>query len=357
MTDFLSVRATVKARGFDVDLAIGAGQRVAVVGPNGAGKSTLVQLVAGSLRPSTGVVTFNGEVLSGPQRHQPAHRRRFSYVEQASWLFPHLDVLENVAFGPRARGVARSAARRRAHLELSAVGCEELATRRPSALSGGQAQRVALARALAIDPEVVLLDEPFAALDAKVTPSLRALVRQRLRDRTTVMVTHDLLDVVTLADRLIVLEEGRVVADGSVEDVCGAPRTSFLAELVGVNLLHGTALEPDLLGGGELRLQGASSVLAPGEPARATFAPNAVSIHLELPSGSPRNALKSQVTDVEGRGATVMVGLVAAGQPFRAELTPAAVAELAVTPGSTVYAVVKATQVALHPGAADVRPG
>lgn len=235
MADRLRLDATVSARHFEVDLGIGEGETVAIVGPNGAGKSTLLQLVAGTLRPDSGEISLHGELLSGPGLHIPPHRRRFAYVEQRSLLFPHLDVLDNVAFGPRSRGVSKAAARQRAMDELSILGVAELAKRRSAQLSGGQAQRVAIARALAIDPQILLLDEPFAALDVSVTPQLRRLLRDRLSERTALLVTHDLLDVMTLADRLIVIEGGRVAADGPVDAICAAPPTQFLADFVGVN--------------------------------------------------------------------------------------------------------------------------
>lgn len=350
MSELLRVTAAVAQRRFDVDLSIAEGERIAIVGPNGAGKSTLLQLISGALRPTTGRVLLRGEELSGSARHVPPHRRRFAYVEQRAWLFPHLSVLDNVAFGPRARGVAKSTARDRAAKELEAVGCLDLASRRPVALSGGQAQRVSLARALAIDPEVVLLDEPFAALDVRVSADLRTLLRSRLAGRTTLLVTHELLDVVTLADRLVVVEEGGVAADGPVDDVCASPNTHFLADFVGVNLVHGDAVDEAAISIGGQRFSGAEPTLEPGRLARASFAPNAVALHKTLPGGSPRNALSSVVEGVEPRGATVLVRLRAAGQPLTAELTPGAVADLGLAPGQDVYAVVKATQVSLHPG-------
>lgn len=369
MPDLLHVDAEVAERHARLRVSVGGGECVAVVGPNGAGKSTLLQLIAGSLRPSAGTVTLRGEVLSGDGVHVPVHRRRFSYVEQAAWLFPHLNVLDNVAFGPRSRGVSKAGARERARRELEAAGVAELGPRRPNTLSGGQAGRVAIARALAIDPEIVLLDEPFAALDARVTPQLRALLRSRLAGRSAVIVTHDLLDVVTLAQRIVVIEDGHVVADGPVDEVCSAPPTGFLAEFVGVNLLHGRAVEGDVLAVAGQRLRGmvdagrglsladgeAAGVdgqplpaLVPGQEARATFAPSAVALHHELPGGSPRNALAVTVTAIEPRGARVAVALSIGHQRLRAELTPQAVAELNLVPGQRLYAVVKAVQVSLH---------
>lgn len=348
MPDFLAIDARVDVRDVELRLCVAEGETVAVVGPNGAGKSTLLHLIAGSLRPSSGTITLRGAELSGPTRHLPPHRRRFSFVEQRSLLFPHLSVQDNVAFGPRSRGVGKATARRRALVELEATACRELADRRPHQLSGGQAQRVSLSRALAIDPEMLLLDEPFAALDVSVTPDLRRLLRERLAAQTALLVTHDFLDVVTLADRLVVIEGGRVVADGAVAQICGAPPTRFLADFVGVNLLTGTAASQTALSFGGQLLTGAEGTLAPGRPARATVAPNAVGVFLAPPEGSPRNVLRATVEAIESRGSVVGVSLDVSGQRLRADLTPGAVAELSLVPGVPVFAVVKATQVQLH---------
>ncbi|SDL21281.1 ABC transporter ATP-binding protein [Tessaracoccus oleiagri] len=350
MAEALTVSATIAGRGFDVDLTIAEGERVAVVGPNGAGKSTLLQLVAGSLRPTSGSVALGGREVASPTTYLPPHRRRVAYVEQRPLLFPHLDVLENVMFGPLARGVKRQAARARAVAELEATGCGDLVHRRPAQLSGGQAQRVSLARGLAFDPDVVLLDEPFAALDASVTPELRRLLRHRLHGLTTILVTHELLDVVTLADRIVALEDGGVVADGPVERVSASPSTQFLADLVGVNLLGGTVVAGNRLDLGVVELTGLyNDDLVPGHHGRATVAPDAISLHRSRPEGSPRNALRGSVVAIEPRGPVVGV-TVDVGQRLRASLTPAAVAELELSPGEEVVAVVKATQVRLHPG-------
>ena len=350
MTDLVRVTAEVAPRGVHVDLAIGDGERVAIVGPNGSGKSTLLQLVAGSLRPTAGEVRIGGALVSSPRAHVPPHRRAVAYVEQKPLLFPHLSVLENVMFGPLARGVGRSTSRRRALAELAATGCEELADRRPGELSGGQAQRVSLARSLAIDPALVLLDEPFAALDVSVTPELRRLLRSRLAGMTTVLVSHELLDVVTLADRLVLVEGGRIVADGGVDAMCEAPASRFLADFVGLNLLHGTAVGPGQVDlGGQVLVGLPHGDLVGGEHVRATVAPDGVSLYRRPPEGSPRNALPATVTMIEPRGPVVGVTLELGGQRLRADLTPGAVSDLGLTVGQPVVAVMKATRVRLHP--------
>lgn len=343
--------AAVATRGFSATITLAPGERVAVVGPNGAGKSTLLGLIAGSLRPTTGILRLGGVPMAGEGRFVPPHCRRVAHVEQRPLLFPHLDVLGNVMFGPLARGVGRRQARRRALEELDATGCRELASRRVHQLSGGQAQRVALARGLAIDPDVVLLDEPFAALDVGVTPALRRLLRDRLEGLTTLLVTHELLDVVSLADRLIVVEDGCVVRDGPVEQLISAPSTRFLADFVGIGLLTGTALDAQHLDLGGAILTGMpddTRAPARGRPARATIAPDTIAIHRHDPHGSPRNALPARVESIEPRGAVVGVVVEVAGQRLRADLTPSAVAELALLPGEEIVVSVKATQVLLH---------
>ncbi|MDO5068312.1 MAG: ATP-binding cassette domain-containing protein [Propionibacteriaceae bacterium] len=354
MTELLRLAATVESRDVHVELSLAVGQRIAVVGPNGAGKSTLLDLIAGALRPSAGAVWLCGEEVSGPRRHLPPWRRRISYVEQRSLLFPHLDVLDNVAFGPRARGVGAAEARRRALAELDAVNCADLADRGVDQLSGGQAQRVALARALAVDPDILLLDEPFKALDATVTPELRRLLRQRLAGQTTVLVTHDLVDVVALTDQVVELSGGRVVANGPVEELVQAPATPFLADFAGLNLLHGSS------DGNRVQLGEGSAVAGVGEvprgPARAVFAPTAVSLFLHPPQGSPRNQLAAVVVAVEDRHFGQRVSLEVAGQHIAADVTAAAAAELGVRSGMRLVAVVKATEVSLHPGGGPSRP-
>lgn len=310
----------------------------ALVGPNGAGKSTLLSLVAGSLRPSSGRVSIHGEEMAGPGVFVPAHRRGCAYLEQRALLFPHLNVLANAAFG---------ASLERAHRELAAVGCSELATRRPRELSGGQAQRVAIARALAIDPRVVLLDEPLAALDVAVVPEIRQLLRERLSGRTALLVTHSLLDVITLAERVCVLGGGRIIEHGPVAEVCARPTSTFLADLVGTNLLSGVSTG-DGIDMGDAGLVGMSDGLRAGAACLATVPPNAIGLYRDIPSGSPRNAVPVVVTGIEPRGGLVRVGLRLGGQPMSADVTAAAVADLNIMVGDHLVASIKATQVNIY---------
>lgn len=330
-------RVMVDAR--QVDLSAKVTGITAVVGPNGAGKSTMLSLAAGGIRPDRGRISFDGATLAASGAFVPSHRRRFAYLEQRSLLFPHLSVLQNVAFG---------AERGRAVRELAAVGCGELADRRPRQLSGGQAQRVALARALAIDPALVLLDEPLSAMDAAVVPEMRQLLRERLAGRPALFATHDLLDVLTVADRVAVLVDGRIVEQGAVQDVLARPQTRFMAEFCGVNLLAGVATASGIDVAG-VEIAGISAQpLAAGSAAFATVAPNAVALNRTNPGGSPRNDLQVVVEELERRGATVLVRTSFRGQRLSAELTAAAVAELRLVPGEQLFAVVKATQVNIY---------
>ena len=237
MTD-VSVRAIVENRGVDVEFAVAAGEVLAVLGPNGAGKSTALHVIAGLVQPDTGVVRVGERVLTDTSRrkHVATHDRRVGLLLQDPLLFPHLSVAANVAFSPRS---SRADAAR----WLAEVEATELADRMPRELSGGQAQRVALARALAAEPDVLLLDEPMAGLDVGVAAAMRKLLRRVLvRDgRSAVLITHDLVDVLTLADRVLILESGRIVETGSTAAVLAAPRSRFGARFAGVNLVTGTA--------------------------------------------------------------------------------------------------------------------
>lgn len=350
MGEAVRIDARVEARGLDVDLSVGEGGLLALIGANGAGKTTCVQLIAGALQPDAGTVEVGGVLVADPARFVPPYCRRIGYLDQRPLLFPHLNVLDNVAFGPRARGVAASAARRRAAAELDAVGLAELGGRRISELSGGQAQRVALARALAIDPEVVLLDEPFAALDAAATPELRRMLRERLRSITTVLVTHDPLDVLALADEVACLEGGRVVLQSGVDEVFQNPPTRFLADFVGLNLLSGgtEGASSVRIGTGEV-VTGLTQQQVTGPRARAVFPPAAVSVFRDVPHGSPRNELAATVIGVEDRGNVQRIGLAIGDQRIHADITPAALRDLNLAAGEGVCASIKATQVAIFP--------
>ncbi|MDO7868513.1 sulfate/molybdate ABC transporter ATP-binding protein [Nocardioides jiangxiensis] len=344
MSAALEVAADVAARDVRVALRIEPGETVALLGPNGAGKSTLLGAVAGSLRDGASHVVLGGRTLSGASTWVAPHDRGVGLLAQDALLFPHLDVTGNVAFGPRSQGLGRRAARAAAVRWLDRVGCVDLADRRPGALSGGQAQRVAIARALAAEPEVVLLDEPMAALDVDARPALRQVLREVLRDRTAVIATHDVLDALLLADRVVVLEGGRVVEDGPAAEVLARPRSAFAARVAGLNLVGGRWSSGVLVG--ERSVSGtAREELPEGADAVAAFRPSAVSVYAAAPAGSPRNAWPVTVSAIEPSADQVRV---VAGD-LAALVTPQAAAELRLAPGSDVVFVVKANEVEIYP--------
>jgi ABC-type sulfate/molybdate transport systems ATPase subunit len=228
----LDVSVSLAERGLEIALSVSPGETVALLGPNGSGKSTLLAIVAGLLRPDSGHVTLGGEPLvelgrGAPARFVAPHVRGVALLAQDALLFPHLSVLENVAFGPRSSGISRAESRLRAVDWLEQVEASDLGRRRPAELSGGQAQRVAVARALAAGPRALLLDEPFGSLDASVVPKIRALLSRVLEERSVLLVTHDPLDALALADRVIVLDAGRIVEEGPTREVLLNPQTSF----------------------------------------------------------------------------------------------------------------------------------
>ena len=247
----LQFHAAVAERGFEVAFDVAAGEVLAILGPNGAGKSTTLHVIAGLLAPDAGLVRLGGRALTDTSAgiQVATHDRRVGLLLQDPLLFPHLSVQANVEFAPRSRGAGRAAARTSAATWLAEVGLAELAGRKPGQLSGGQAQRVAIARALAAEPEVLLLDEPLAGLDVAVAASVRALLRRvsSAEGRATVLITHDLLDVLTLADRVMVLEDGGVAEIGPVGDVLAAPRSMFGARIAGVNVVRGVRGGPESL--------------------------------------------------------------------------------------------------------------
>jgi molybdate transport system ATP-binding protein len=345
----ISAVAGIDRDGFtlDAEVHVGAGEVVALLGPNGAGKSTLLRAIAGLAPLDRGRIEVGGTVVDDPTGGtyvEPA-ARRVGYVPQDHGLFPHLSALDNVAFGLRAAGAARADARARAGEWLERLGVLDRSGARPGHLSGGEAQRVALARALAVEPVALLLDEPLAAIDASARPHVRAELRRHLAGGARLLVTHDPVDAAVLADRIVVLEGGRVVQTGTPSEVARRPASRFVADLAGVNLLHGTAA-----GGHTVHLDGGADI-AVAEPAppgavAVVIRPRAIALHGVEPEGSPRNSWRVTVVDVivdaaGDRARVVLDGAVA----LVAEVTPAAVEELGVRPGSHLWAAVKAVDV------------
>ena len=346
------VRVDLDGFTLDVALRIEAGSTTAVVGPNGAGKTTLVRALAGLRALSAGRITLGGTVLDEPATgiYLPPERRPVGVVFQDNLLFPHLDALDNVAFGLRARGRRRPEARAIAAEWLDRVGLADRHRARPHELSGGQAQRVALARALAPDPALLLLDEPLAALDATTRSDVRRDLRHHLATfpGVRVLVTHDPVDAAVLADQVVVLDQGRIDQTGTPEEITAHPRSRWVAELVGTNLFTGTAASDGTVhldGGGVLVVADAQRQ----GPVFAVVSPRAVSVHRTRPEGSARNAWPGRITAVEPVGDRLRVRV--AGTPsVVAEVTAAAVREIGLTEDTNVWVAVKATEIDVYPG-------
>ncbi|MEO5875989.1 MAG: ABC transporter ATP-binding protein [Streptosporangiaceae bacterium] len=341
----LRAHLVVERPGFrlDLELTVGAGEVVALLGPNGAGKTTALRALAGLTALTGGAIELAGR----PIHQLAAQDRPTGMVFQDYLLFPHLSALDNVAFGPRCHGRSKAAARRAAEDWLVRVGLAAHLGAKPQELSGGQAQRVALARALAVEPGLLLLDEPLAALDAHTRLEIRSRLRSHLADfgGATVLVTHDPLDAMVLADRLVVLEGGTVVQEGTPAEVARRPRTDYVARLVGLNLYRGVAAGRRVTVPGGLEL---SVMDALDGPAYVAFSPAAVALYRSRPDGSPRNLWQARIEGIERHGDNIRIhldGPVAAS----ADVTPAAVAELDLSPGLEVWMSVKATETRAYP--------
>jgi molybdate transport system ATP-binding protein len=343
---------------FEVRAAFEAapGQTVALLGPNGSGKSTLVSSIAGLLPPVTGTISLDGMVLDDASEgsHVPPERRPIGVVFQDLLLFPHLSAIENVAFPLRARGVPRPEARDRATRLLDRLGIGTRAHARPRGLSGGEAQRVALARALVAEPALLLLDEPLSALDVGARQRVRELVRDELaRFRgVRVIVTHDPVEASTLADLLVLLEDGHVTQIGTPDEIRAAPRSRYAADLVGVNSFRGR-LEPLEEGAGRLVTPEGSAV-APwpvgfeGGEVIGLLRPADVTLSLEPPVGSARNVFRGEVTSIAVEGDRARVR-IATAPPLVAEVTLSSVKRLGLRDGVVVWASFKAVEVQVLP--------
>ena len=333
----------------DVELDVQPGEVLAVLGPNGSGKSTLLRALAGLVPIDRGTITIGDTVLDDPgsDTFVPPERRPIGVVFQDHLLFAHMSALENVAFGLRARGMGRAAARSIAGCWLDRVGLVEVAALRPTQLSGGQAQRVALARALAIDPAMLLLDEPLAALDVTTRQDVRRSLRQHLAtfDGVRLLVTHDPIDAYALADRVAILEHGRIAQTGTIAEVTAHPRSHYVAELVGTNLVRGVVTDGVLVTESGARIV----VAAPAGPVFAVIRPQAITLSLGVdPDSSARNVWAGIVGDIDRLGDRARV--VVDG-PLRvvAEITTASLDLLGLRPGDAVHAALKATDITTYP--------
>ena len=343
-----SIGLTVGALHLDLDLEVDDAV-VAVVGPNGAGKTTLVRALAGLLPLDRGRVVIDGTVVEDPaaQVQVPPEHRGMGVMFQEPRLFAHLTALENVAFGLRATGTPKGVAHATAAAWLDQVGLPDVAGRRPKELSGGQAQRVALARALATEPDVLLLDEPLAAVDASARAELRRVLRAELRRYAgaRLVVTHDPVEAAALADRLIVIEEGRITQEGPLVEVTARPRSPWVATMVGLNLLHGVARHASvqLANGAVVATAGAGD-----GPTFVAIRPNAVVLHRVRPEGSARNVWPGEAGELYLAGDRARISITGP-VPLIAEVTAAAVAELRLADGGEVWASVKATDIDTYP--------
>jgi len=330
----------------DVELEVDEGETVAVIGPNGAGKTTLLRGLAG-LVPIEGRVELGGEVLedSAQKVRVPTELRHIGLVFQDHVLFPHLTVLDNVAFGLEAQG--RHDAKQVARRLLESAGLEAKAGSLPRELSGGQAQRVALLRTLATEPKLMLLDEPLSALDVTIRAEVRRYLSRQLASFRGVrlLVTHDPVEAIALADRLVVLEGGCVVQSGTPEEVTARPRSRFVADLAGVNLLRGKSHND------HIKLANGASIAAADAGEGDVFAvihPRAVALFLARPDGTPRNVWQGETESIDLHGERVRVR-VSGPVPLVAEVTPSAVRALHLTAGAPVWIAVKATEVSVYP--------
>jgi sulfate transport system ATP-binding protein len=327
----------------NVSLSVNPGELVALLGPSGSGKTTLLRIIAGLEHPDAlegTVVRFNGEDVA----FKNVGERRVGFVFQHYALFRHMTVFQNVAFGlrvrPRATRPPRQEIARRVRELLRLVQLESLEGRYPSQLSGGQRQRVALARALATEPKVLLLDEPFGALDAKVREELRRWLRQ-LHDElhiTSLFVTHDQEEALEVADRVVVMNKGRIEQQGTPEELFHRPATEFVANFLGtVNLFHGR-VENGRVQIGQLALpvEGAED----GKEAKAFVRPHDLDLQHDE-GGVPATVLRVQTT-----GPVVRVELeLDSHERVRVDLSHARFAELTLQPGERVFVTAKDARV------------
>ncbi|MFV0463807.1 MAG: ABC transporter ATP-binding protein [Nostocoides sp.] len=332
-------------------LAAAPREFLVIVGPNGSGKSTLLGLAAGLLALNEGAISFAGQVWDDAQARTflPAQRRPVALAFQDYRLFPHLSALQNVAFPIRAAGQKAAQARSEAQGWLDRLGVSSVGRLKPASLSGGQSQRVALARALASRPAALLLDEPLAALDSTTRLDVRAGLRGHVDHvpGPVLMVTHDAVDALVLADRIVVLERGRIVQVGTPAEVSRRPRTEYVARLVGLNLYAGTVGPDghriDLQAGGHLVV--ADSPGPVGTRVHVVLRPSTITVQASRPDqASARNIWPGRIRELEVVGERVRAVVDGAPEAI-VDLTPASVADLELRPNVEVWLTAKATDI------------
>jgi molybdate transport system ATP-binding protein len=350
------LRATLAKRlgtlALTADIEVESGSTLALVGESGAGKSTLLRLLAGLADADEGRIVLDDRAWfdRAAKVAVPAWQREVGYLAQDYALFPHLSVFENVAFGLRAQGLDRRTTRLRVEGVLARFSIQDLAARRPDQLSGGQQQRVALARALVLEPRLLLLDEPLSALDLQTRRSVRGKLRRTLAALpcATIYVTHNPLEAIAFGDRIAVLEAGRITQNGAPDDLLRHPRSAYIAEFMGVNLLQGSVAAGE--GSGLVRVRtpfGSVVAVDPGGPGEVLVAlnPREITLHLTPPGGSAQNVFFGRIVELVPEppfGERVRVAL-ATSPPLVAEVTRHAVESLGLREGLEVHAAFKAT--------------
>jgi len=340
----ISIERTTKTYGDfaalrDVSLEVPAGELTALLGPSGSGKTTLLRIIAGLERPDdgSGPIRFHDENMADRR----VQERRVGFVFQHYALFRHMTVFENVAFGlrvrPRSERPANPEIDAKVHELLKLVQLDGMAARYPAQLSGGQRQRVALARALAVEPRVLLLDEPFGALDAKVRQQLRAWLR-RLHEEiqiTSVFVTHDQDEALEVADRVVVMNQGRIEQVGSPEEVFHEPATEFVVNFLGnVNVFHGR-VERGVVSFASVQLDDPAYADSDDAPARVFIRPHDLVVKREAHHGPSIEAI---VTDIHAAGPTVRLSLTAiSGEKLTAEVSQDCFRALGIATGEHVH--------------------
>jgi len=325
----------------EISFDVSDGEHFIILGPSGAGKTVLLEIIAGIIEPDAGRVLLNGEDIT----HWPPERRGLAYIPQNYALFPHMSVFDNIAFGLKLRRVPRAEIERKVKEIAEVLGIAHLLHRKPKTLSGGESQRVAIARALVVEPELLLMDEPFANLDVQTRAKLLGEMKRWKRELgfTALHVTHSFEEAVSLGDKVGVMLDGRLVQTGSVRDVFSRPSSEEVARFLGFeNIIEGTAE------GRVLRSNGVEIEL-PAEArgrVRVGLRPEDIILSLEPIRTSARNEFKALVESVEELGPLVRIHLRIGSLYLRAFITRSSMLEMGITKGREVYVSFKAS--ALH---------